>query len=331
VIFDKQSWQQFGAGFSFFDCTISAATRFWFLAYEKTGSPHRDPLPRIRFLSVDTKQPMDNRFYYSEYGEFGFARLVFGKTPNVEVVAVDTGSNCYSYDSQGDRVEAQHPWKLPATDLAAIVSNVVRVGSTIYTVGGPRKVHRRSGVGTWVDLTDKIPVPKAFVDMDATMADYYWKDLSGFSESEMYAVGGAGDVWRFDGTKWTQQAFPSNERLNNVVCAADGKVYIGGNMGSLYVGRDNTWKKISEGSYSVPWKDVVWFHGKLWCGSDYGLWELRGSELIRANIPADAQLTAGAIDISPDGQHMLTAGPDGASLFDGKTWQVLFSRHDLED
>jgi hypothetical protein len=42
------------------------------------------------------------------------------------------------------------------------------------------------------------------------------------------------------------------------------------------------------------------------------------------------QLVSGAIDISPDGKLMLTAGPDGAALFDGQRWEVLFSRHDLE-
>jgi hypothetical protein len=130
--------------------------------------------------------------------------------------------------------------------------------------------------------------------------------------------------------KWQQFAFPSNEWLFNVCCAGDGSVYIGGNMGSLYVGRENAWTKLHDSSQSVPWKDIAWFGGKLWCGSDYGLWELKGKKLIRAEVPAEVQLSSGALDVSPDGQQLLTAGPNGASIFDGKTWQVLFNRNDLE-
>ncbi|QDQ27522.1 hypothetical protein FNU76_14795 [Chitinimonas arctica] len=163
------------------------------------------------------------------------------------------------------------------------------------------------------------------------MGDFIWNDAAGYSENDIYAIGGAGDVWHFDGKKWSQCSFPSNERLYNVCCGDDGKVYIGGNMGSLYVGRENSWKKLSDGNYSVPWKDIAWFAGKLWCGSDYGLWEWHGTELVRAPVPADVQLVSGAIDISPDKTLMLTAGPDGAALFDGTKWEVLFSRHDLED
>jgi hypothetical protein len=146
----------------------------------------------------------------------------------------------------------------------------------------------------------------------------------------MYAVGGAGEVWHYDGQEWEQLFFPSNERLFNVCCAGDGNVYVGGNMGSLYVGRGNRWKKLVDGTFSIPFKDIAWFAGKLWCGSDYGLWELKDGALLRAEIPAEAQLVSGAIDITPDGSLMLTAGPNGAALFDGEKWDVLFSRYELE-
>ena len=329
MLFDKQRWQEFAAGYSIFDCTIFDKHRFVCLSYEITDSPHRDPLPRMRLLLVRASRPLDaKRFVLNEYGNFGFARVSSNLTP-MEFAAVDTSGHVFSYDAARAEEEPEHPRDLASSDLAGVVNQVVRIGQSIYTVGGPRRLHKRLGVGQWQDLSKNVPWPKD-VATPGNGLKYMWRDASGFSESDIYVAGGEGDVMRFDGQKFSKVAFPSNELLHNVHCAGDGRVYIGGNMGSLYVGRENTWKKLAGGDFSVPWKDIAWFAGKLWCGSDYGLWTLEGDKLVRAQVPADVQLTSGVIDISPDGKHMLTAGPDGASLFDGKNWQVLFSRHDFE-
>lgn len=273
---------------------------------------------------------MDNRFYRIQFSHFDFARIAYGERENTEFVAVDLGGLVYGYNPPHSIEEAQHPIDIPNSDLTAVVTQIVQIEGEIYSVGGPRRMHKRLGIDTWQDITESLPIPPAYANGDVNMGDFIWKSAAGFSEHDIYAVGGAGDVWHFDGKVWKQCSFPSNERLQNVCCAGDGNVYIGSNMGSLYVGKGNSWKKLSDGNFSVHWKDIAWFAGKLWCGSDYGLWELNGKELIRANVPADIQLVSGAIDISPDNKHMLTAGPDGAALFDGKKWEVLFSRHDLE-
>ncbi|HVK56217.1 MAG TPA: hypothetical protein VM532_14465 [Burkholderiales bacterium] len=273
---------------------------------------------------------MEKRFFAKRFGHFDFANIAYANGIEEEFVAVDLGGYVFSYDANRADEEEQHPRELKGTDLGNVINNIVRVGQSIYTVGGPRRVYKRLGMNQWQDLTATLPIPKAFLATKSNMADFYWKDLSGFSESDMYAAGGAGEVWRFDGSDWIQCAFPSNERLYNVCCAGDGNVYIGGNMGSLWVGRENKWKKLGDGAFTVPLKNIAWFGGKLWCGSEYGLWELKDGKLMRADIPAEAQLVSGAIDISPDNGLMLTAGPDGAALFDGARWEVLFNRHDLE-
>lgn len=272
---------------------------------------------------------METRFYRATFGNFDFARIAYGEGFETEFVSVDLGGLVYSYNPPRSIEEPQHPAKAAGSNLAAVVLQVVRIGDNLYTVGGPRRLHKRKGIGQWEDLTAKLSLPKD-VDKPGKGLSYMWQDASGFSEQDIYVAGGDGDVWRFDGKKFTQCSFPSNELLFNVCCASDGNVYVGGNMGSIYVGRENKWKKLSDGSFSVRWKDIAFFAGRLWCGSDYGLWELKDGKLVRADVPADVQLVSGAIDISPDGKLMLTAGPDGAALFDGQRWEVLFSRHDLE-
>jgi hypothetical protein len=269
------------------------------------------------------------RFVRNEYGNFGFARISCRSQPR-EFVVVDTGGLVWSYDAERTSQEPDAPSTCEGSSLAVTYSQAVRIGGSIHIVGGPRRLYRRHGIGSWQDLTPGLKLPSDVDEPDKVMS-YDWRDASGFSETDLYTVGGEGDVFHFDGSTWRQCAFPSNELLNNVCCAADGNVYIGGNMGSLYVGRGDRWKKLEGSNHSMPWKDIAFFGGTLYCGSDYGLWQLdEKGKLVRARVPADVLLNSGAMDVSIDGRHLLTAGPDGASLFDGRDWQVLFSRHDLE-
>lgn len=331
MIFDKEYWERFCKGFTIYDCAFGFGNRYAFLMYEQTNSPHRDPLPETRFLFARMERPIERRFYRVQFNHFNFARIAYTEGQTQEYIAVDIGGNVYSYDKDRDGEEPKHPWQLKGSDLAGIITKVVRIGESVYTVGGPRRMHKRLGIGQWQDMTANLPIPTDFIqEKSGASLSYIWRDASGFSESDIYVTGGLGDVFHFNGKQFNKLSFPSNELLHNVCCAGDGNVYIGGNMGSLYVGRENKWKKLADGTSSVPFKDIAWFAGKLWCGSDYGLWELKDGKLIRAEIPAEVQLVSGAIDISPDGKLMLTAGPSGAALFDGTKWEVLFSSYELE-
>lgn len=333
MIFTKETWKIVGEKYAIYDCAIRSKDRQCFLMYEIQSTPHREVLPRTQFLFTynDETDPSE-RYYFSQFGNFDFSRIAYCPEPIPNYVSVDVGCNVFGYDKNHDGEEQGIPRQLIGSELALVITQVARVGSSIYAVGSARRMFKRLGVNQWQDMTTSLPLPSAYTGGDeTTIMDFVWNSVHGFSETDIYAVGGAGDVWNFDGTKWKQCNFPSNERLNNVFCANNGMVYIGGNMGSLFVGKSNTWKKVHDGGMVMPWKDVAWFADKLWCGSDYGLWTLDGEKFSVADVPADVKLASGSIDISPDGHHMLTAGPNGASLFDGTTWKVLFSRHDLED
>jgi hypothetical protein len=157
--------------------------------------------------------------------------------------------------------------------------------------------------------------------------DYGFADIAAFSDNDIYAVGGSGDVWHCDGKKWQRIHFPSNELLFTVCCAGDGNVYITGINGSLWVGRGDRWKRLFEGHFSVPFKDTAWFAGRLYCGGGYGLWVLKNDKLepLKDEVDSVVATSVGRIDISPDGKLMLSAGPYGATIYDGTTWQVLFN------
>ncbi len=58
-------------------------------------------------------------------------------------------------------------------------------------------------------------------------------------------------------------------------------------------GRENMWKVIHIGELSTPFKDMVWFAGKVWGTSDYGLWTIVNDKVDYADIPANAHACSG--------------------------------------
>ncbi|EDW5023021.1 hypothetical protein QNC52_004520 [Salmonella enterica] len=152
----------------------------------------------------------------------------------------------------------------------------------------------------------------------------------------MYAVGGMGTVYHFDGKKWQQIAFPTNKLLYTVCCGGDGFVYIADFDGAIWKGRDEKWTKIINGAMSMPFLDMGWFDGRLWCASDYGIWVLEDEKLVLAMyakhkpIPPEVAVLSKRIDVAPDGTVMVVCGYRGAAIYDGNEWNVLFDSMEFE-
>lgn len=202
-------------------------------------------------------------------------------------------------------------------ELAArgALTRIRLVGEHAYAVGTRRVVYRRDGKNQWHNFSNAIPLAKR----DEALG---FHDIAGFSAQDIYAVGGAGDVWQFDGSRWRQCAFPSNRLLSTVCCGDDGQVYISGQLGSTYMGRNDSWKQINDETLSLPFKDMVWFQDRVWCTSDYGLWWIKDGQLSEADVSAEIKVCAGYLS-ARDGV-LLLAGYGGAAVLDAQGWRVLF-------
>jgi hypothetical protein len=185
-----------------------------------------------------------------------------------------------------------------------------------YSVGGYREIYKRTDIDKWERFAD---LPRSGDDVFAVG----FNDMDAFSETDMYAVGGHGDVWHFDGKKWMQMGFPSNVTLGTVTCAGDGKVYISGEGGSLWRGRESTWEPIYKGGSSILWNDVIWFEDKLWLASDYQLRIWNGKELTKVMDGDKPVPIYGHMD-ARDGLLMV-ASPDVVMAYDGKEWRILIA------
>ncbi|MBW7984760.1 hypothetical protein [Enterobacillus tribolii] len=180
-----------------------------------------------------------------------------------------------------------------------------------------RLVFKRTDIGQWVN------VRKGF---DASMSplgetknkDCGFKDIDGFSEKEIYAVGGKGDIWRFDGDSWSQCGFPTNDYLCTVCCAKDGNVYVGARNG-LWRGKEHHWERICEFEKPEEMNDLRWFDNKLWLAYDYRLLYWDGSDLHSDIIYKDKKISLGGNIDSSENMLFVTRSYE-TWTYDGKDW-----------
>lgn len=190
------------------------------------------------------------------------------------------------------------------------------IADRTYAVALARRLYQRTAVGRWEQIAG-IPMST----QEAALKGAGFRDLDAFSESDMYAVGGHGDVWHFDGHAWRQMGFPTNEQLATVTCAGDGNVYITSEGGSLWVGQRSTWRLLEQGGSSVLWNDVRWFDGQLWLASDYQLRVWNGREIVAPEHDGKPVVASGHMD-AHDGL-LAIADLWTVSTFDGQTWRKI--------
>ncbi len=186
-----------------------------------------------------------------------------------------------------------------------------------WAAGNRRLVYKRTDMGEWKKISNGFGADiEPYGEMNNP--DCGFKDIDGFSEREIYAVGGKGDVWRFDGNNWQQCGFPTNDQLSTVCCAKDGFVYIGA-RNALWKGKENTWEKVCDLKNSREMNDLRWFEGKLWMAYDYSLHMWDGSQLFsEINYNGERLPLSGFIDASDD--MLLVASSYSAWTYDGKDW-----------
>ena len=334
MIFTKETYTDVFDGYIIKGCAIQNKNRQMYLLVEDNDEKIKDGyLPNYCFVfTFNDQEDLMNRFYAVTYGHFNKPKISYHAERN-ETIGVDMKGQLFSRAFGKNREEESLPVKIKGSDLRTVYTSFKTIGESMYVVGIPRLLYKRVGVNEWKHLSESLPLPDKYLGIysDGVIVDPGWDDLDGFTEQDMYLVGGDGEVWHYDSIDFKQCDFPSNELIENVCCADDGNVYIGGRLGRLWRGKDDTWELISDQEFSVNWKDIVWFKGRLFLGSDYGLWEFKDGEVIRAEVPDQVLTCSGALSICPEKKYLLTAGNNGASMYDGKEWKVLFDQFDLPD
>ncbi len=139
MIFDRLSWDEICKGYVVVDGTIGFEPgRLGFLLVEDCYGNVGEVL-QTRFLAVKLANPIDRRFYVRRGDTLRTATLSAAWAPQqYEFVMVDTIQRVWSYQPNAYRgSEAPIPFDTDGKGFGLVMTKVLRVGSTVYAIGGP--------------------------------------------------------------------------------------------------------------------------------------------------------------------------------------------------
>lgn len=202
------------------------------------------------------------------------------------------------------------------------ITKLKTIGGYLYCCGGNRSVGKRTGKNNWFSHSQTLPMPSKTTQGGFT-------DIDGFNEQDIYTVGGKGDVWHYNGEEWHPITFfTSNDCVNTVCCGGDGFVYVSGDEGLTFIGRNNRWKKINDKGITQGFRDMVWHHDRVWCTNDDGVWTIKENKIAVASLPLEIAACAGHLYVNNG--VLLLAGSGGAAFLENGQWQSILVTHDLE-
>ncbi|WP_437484889.1 hypothetical protein WME75_46105 [Sorangium sp. So ce1014] len=310
-------------GFNVLGCTVRSRDVFCFVAQEDYtewpdwdgGEPPEDEELEKRLIPFIRSKPEGRRWSAAKLRGFNGILIGFSPAPpKPQVIAAGVSGGVYATGS-GD----SHMEKISLVDEGGprrgAILKLKTIGEHLYVAGNNRTLGRREGDHRWLAYSDRIPEPKGRTPEG-------FDDIDGFDEGDIYAVGGAGDVFHFDGTTFRRCAFPSNQLLTSLCCAADGSVYVGALHGHVFKGRGDSWRQIHHGNMTIPFRDMVPYQGRVFCTSDYGLWVIEGDKLREAPVGPEVKICSG--NLSARDGVLLVAGHGGAAFCEDGRWSVIF-------
>lgn len=317
----RKAWQESFQGWNIVDCAIRNRD-FVYLILRKDIPPEQisltwdhDVPSRLAVLYLNETDPQEKWGHQDLEGfllTFGGASL----TPTAQGLALSANGDVFASGSGKSGMEKV----LPEGGTISLRKCRTIAGRS-HAVGYARGVYRRMDIGRWERLAHGLPdLDVASMPADE-LTDFGFEDIDGFAENDLYAVGGKGDVWHYDGKIWIPCEFPANWPLLTVCCAGDGQVYISGEGGSLWKGRGDTWTQIWKNEYTLPYNDARWYEGKLWLSSDYMFDQWTGSAIEHVHHAGKRVDARGHMDVG-DG-ILVVAEANRVSLFDGADWRTL--------
>ena len=243
-------------------------------------------------------------FYYPKteqvWGCDGFRNVYRGKScvlPNGPAILVDFKGQVLSQTGETEKkTKFKFEERLPLIRQITVMQ-VREIAGKAYMAGSLRTVFRREGTNEWTCLSGNDLSVRD--EEDRQKRDFGFEDIDGFSANDIYACGGEGDLFHYDGKRWDEIDCPTNVDLLSICCAGNGKVYVGGMKGMLLEGRDDEWEVI--GKCGSSWiKSMAWYKDKLYLATDTGPYEFHNGKIQR--VPGLSGLSFIPDEENPDEQ-----------------------------
>jgi len=225
---------------------------------------------------------------------------------------------------QNGKVEVTSPIKawdeiIDATDNGPssirAINTACTIGQHVYAAGMRRQVYRRK-----VDEKTWSRFDAGCFTMQGTTTVLGFNAIHGLDESEIFAVGFQGEIWRCLHGEWAQVSSPTDTSLYVVHQLATGDVLIGGGLGLLLRGNASGFAIIPHQQTTASITGIATYDGRTFIAAEDGkLFELTGDQLITVNdIPSDSD---GGGQLHANNMGMLYVRYDSVMLWDGQIWQ----------
>ncbi len=182
-----------------------------------------------------------------------------------------------------------------------------------YFVGPHRKVIQRNKK----NVTTR--VHSASLDNMDLVQKQGFCDLDGFAENDIYACGGLGDLWHYDGTNWHFIDLTTNASFYKICCGADGKVYVLADARFLFVGRNDVWAEIKFDEFEGLIGDMQWYKDRLMIVTERACYELINNMVVPSQIIEDCPLKEYAY-LACYQETIFLANTVESAFFDGSKW-----------
>jgi hypothetical protein len=194
------------------------------------------------------------------------------------------------------------------------IRGVRRIGKQVYAVGMSRQAYVSGMEGQWkridADILGKLGETLGLNDVD------------GFSEKEVYAAGLGGEIWRYDGKRWTAVRSPTNVQINAVRRCGD-HIYMVGGAGVVLRGRHEHFEIVDTETNRTNLYAVEMLADTLYVASLRTIYRLRGDALQEVKTGLRGSFTTGSLH-SADGVLWSVGAKHLVTTKDGVTWKQMF-------
>lgn len=196
------------------------------------------------------------------------------------------------------------------------LQEIREIGQSLVACGVNNQVYRRQANGTWALLNGSGLELRTQLE-DITMLN----SIDGTSESDIYTCGLQGQLYHFDGRKWTRLVLRTDENLNCVRCVSTKEVWVCGKNGTLLVGNAvDGFKDVSSIDDNQAFWSLTKFKGIVYVSSlDAGLFAYDGKSISEVDTGFASGLWVYELDSVPE--TLWSFSPKEIASFDGLAWK----------
>lgn len=311
------------------DCCIIEPHRFALMLVKDMGDKY-DPWKMLPPVSLAIYNSQKGGWAWSKFKKNNFRYPKVVHLPEKDDALIVCNAGQVYYYGLG---ENKH-WE---TNIPSGVNDIKNIHGTVYVVGVHREVLRRDGANRWTHISEKIQkLSISTYDLAKQKGGHFspgFDRIDGFAaDKDLYAGGGNGDVWHYDGQKWRSVDIPLPQmQISGICCcASDGYVYIAGRYGALLKGRDDEWHTLKHEKTRSDFRDIAEYNGKVYVCTEGNLYTIEGETIEPVNFGAMGKPFSFSALYANHGL-LLVSGSYSACLFDGQAWTSIYGNSKVDE